>query len=84
MKRAVIIAYWAFSVIIVSLIIMKLVENLSVSRALFVATMFLPGALAAQYMIPKISFKKRAQGIRDTIYLVLAICSPYVCSDDCH
>ena len=73
MKRAVIIAYWVFSVIIVALIIMKLVENLSVSRALFVATMFLPGALAAQYMIPKISFKKRAQGIRDTIYLVLAI-----------
>ena len=73
MKRAVIITYWTISVIIVALIIMMLVENLPVSRALFVATMFLPGALAAQYMLPKISFKRRAEGIRNTVYLVLAI-----------
>jgi hypothetical protein len=73
MKRTVIIAYWTVSVIIVALIIMMLVKNLPVSRALFVATMFLPGALAAQYMLPKISFKRRAEGIRNTVYLVLAI-----------
>ena len=73
MKRTVIIAYWIVSVIIVALIIMMLVNNLPVSRALFVGLVFLPGALAAQYMLPKISFKRRAEGIRNTIYLVLAI-----------
>ena len=73
MKRAVIIAYWTISVILVALIIMMLVKNLPVSRALFVGLVFLPGALAAQYMLPKISFKRRAEGIRNTIYLVLAI-----------
>ena len=73
MKRTVIIAYWTVSVIIVALIIMMLVGNLSFSRALFVGMMFLPGALAAQYMLPKISYKRRAEGIRNTIYLVLAI-----------
>ena len=73
MKRAVIIAYWTISVILVALIIMMLVKNLPISRALFVGLVFLPGALAAQYMLPKISFKRRAEGIRNTIYLVLAI-----------
>ncbi|MBO7110814.1 MAG: LytTR family transcriptional regulator [Bacteroidaceae bacterium] len=73
MKRTVIIAYWTVSVIIVALIIMMLVKNLALSRALFVGLVFLPGALAAQYMLPKISFKRRAEGIRNTIYLVLAI-----------
>ena len=73
MRRNVLIAYWIVSVLIVALIIMMLVKDLSVSRALFVATMFLPGALAAQYMLPKISFKRKAEGIRNTVYLVLAI-----------
>jgi hypothetical protein len=52
---------------------MMLVGKLSFSRALFVGMMFLPGALAAQYMLPKISYKRRAEGVRNTIYLVLAI-----------
>ena len=56
MKRVVIIAYWTISVIIIALIIMMLVKNLPISRALFVGLVFLPGAFAAQYMLPKISF----------------------------
>ena len=36
-------------------------------------TMFLPGALGAKYMLPKVSFKKRSEGIQGVIYIVLAI-----------
>ena len=36
-------------------------------------TMFLPGALAAKYILPKVSFSKRSEGIQGVIYLVLAI-----------
>ncbi|MBR5935107.1 MAG: LytTR family transcriptional regulator [Bacteroidaceae bacterium] len=52
---------------------MLFTDNIPFVRALFMGIMFLPGALAAQYMLPKISFRKRGEGIRNTIYVVLAI-----------
>ena len=35
--------------------------------------MFLPGALAAKFLLPKVSFSKRSEGIQGVIYIVLAI-----------
>ena len=73
MRTTIIIAYWTVSVLIAALIVMLFTENIPFVRALFMGIMFLPGALAAQYMLPKISFRKRGEGIRNTIYVVLAI-----------
>jgi hypothetical protein len=42
-------------------------------ESLFMGSMFLPGAIAAKYLLPKVSFKKRSEGIQGVIYIVLAI-----------
>ena len=42
-------------------------------RALFIGLMFVPGAVAAKNMLPSVSFKKRGEGIRNVIYICLAI-----------
>ena len=73
MRTTIIIVYWIVSVLIAALIVMLFTENIPFARALFMGIMFLPGALAAQYMLPKISFRKKSEGIRNTIYVVLAI-----------
>ena len=61
------------SVLIAALTVMLFTNHIPFVRALFMGIMFLPGALAAQYMLPKISFRKRGEGIRNTIYVLLAI-----------
>ena len=73
MRTTIIIVYWIVSVLIAALIVMLFTENIPFVRALFMGIMFLPGALAAQYMLPKISFRKKSEGIRNTIYVLLAI-----------
>lgn len=73
MRTTITIAYWILSVLIAALIVMLFTEQIPFERAVFMGIMFLPGALAAQYMLPKISFRKRGEGIRNTIYVVLAI-----------
>jgi hypothetical protein len=73
MRRTTItIVYWTLSVLIVALIL-KFASDLGFAKALFIGVMFLPGALAAKYMLPSVSFKKRGEGIRNIIYICLAI-----------
>ena len=72
MKTTVIIAYWVLSVLLVALIIM-FASDTQFFRALFIGLMFVPGAVAAKKMLPTVSFKKRSEGIRNVIYICLAI-----------
>ncbi len=72
MRTTLNVLYWILSVLITALVI-KLVDDTSFSNSFFVGTMFLPGALAARYMLPKVSFKRKGDGIRNTVYIVLAI-----------
>ena len=71
MKRLLVISYWVLSVLLVSLIVTSL--GYSFPEALLIGTMFLPGALAARYFFPKVNFKDRWAGIRDTVFIVLGI-----------
>ena len=73
MRTTIIIFYWIVSVLIAALTVMLFTNHIPFVRALFMGIMFLPGALAAQYMLPKISFRKKSEGICNTIYVVLAI-----------
>ena len=73
MRTTIIIFYWIVSVLIAALTVMLFTNHIPFVRALFMGIMFLPGALAAQFMLPKISFRKKSEGIRNTIYVVLAI-----------
>ena len=71
MKRLLVIAYWVVSVLLVSLVLTSL--GYRFLEAVFVGTMFLPGALAAKFFFPKVDFKNRRSGIQNTVYIVLGI-----------
>ena len=65
------ILYWTLSMLIAALVVMS--AGYSFQESLFMGSMFLPGAIAAKYLLPKVSFKKRSEGIQGVIYIVLAI-----------
>ena len=71
MKRLLVISYWLVSILLVAIILTSL--GYWFMEALFIGTMFLPGALAAKYFFPKVGFKNRRAGIKNTIYIVLGI-----------
>jgi len=71
MKILITIVYWVMSLLIAALIVTS--AGYTFQESLFMGSMFLPGAIAANYMFPKVSFKKRGEGILNTIYIVLAI-----------
>ena len=65
MKRFLIISYWIVSILLVALVLTSVGYNFL--EALFIGSMFLPGALAAKYFFPKV------RGVKDTVFLVLGI-----------
>jgi len=71
MRTLVTILYWMLSVVIAALVVSS--AGYTFQESLWMGTMFLPGALAAKYLLPKVSFSKRSEGIQGVIYLVLAI-----------
>ncbi|MBQ6958419.1 MAG: LytTR family transcriptional regulator [Bacteroidales bacterium] len=71
MQRLLVISYWVVSVLVVSLVLTSL--GYRFLEAVFVGTMFLPGALTAKYFFPKVDFKERRTAIRNTVYIVLGI-----------
>ena len=71
MKRLLVITYWAVSIILVAVLLTSL--GYRFLEALFIGIMFLPGALAAKFFFPKVNFKDRKSGIKNTIYIVLGL-----------
>ena len=55
MKRTLVISYWALSIFLVAVILSSL--GYRFMEAVFISTMFLPGALAAKYFFPKVDFR---------------------------
>jgi hypothetical protein len=71
MKRFFTPLYWSASVAAVALVLWSAMGSLS--RALFLAVMLLPGVLFFKYFAGDISFKNRRQGILHTIYFVAIV-----------
>jgi len=71
MKRLIIISYWLVSILLISIVLISL--GYRFVEALFIGTMFLPGALAAKYFFPKVDFKNKRSGIKNSVYIVLGI-----------
>lgn len=63
--------YYAAAMILVAVILLSF--GYTFGEALFVGTAFLPGALAARWLYPKISFTRRGEGIRDCLFVTLGI-----------
>jgi hypothetical protein len=71
MKRMLVISYWILSILLVAVILTSL--GYRFMEAVFIGTVFLPGALAAKYFFPKVDFRNRKTGVKDTIFIVLGI-----------
>ena len=71
MKRTLVISYWVLSILLVAVILTSL--GYRFMEAVFISTMFLPGALAAKFFFTKVDFRNRKAGVRDTIFIVLGI-----------
>ena len=65
MKRFLIISYWIVSILLVAVVLTSL--GYGFLEALFIGSMFFPGALAAKYFFPKV------KGVKDTVFLILGI-----------
>ena len=72
MRRVLYMAlYWMLSVLMLALTVSSL--GYSFPEALLVGTMFLPGALAAKFLLPGISFSSRTAGIWHLLLATSAI-----------
>ena len=71
MKRILVILYWVVSIFLVAVLLTSL--GYRFLEAVFIGIMFLPGALAAKLFFPKVDFKDRKSGIKNTIYIVLGL-----------
>ena len=71
MKRLLVISYWVLSILLVAVILTSL--GYRFMEAVFIGTVFLPGALAAKYFFPKVDFSSRKSGVKDTVFIVLGI-----------
>lgn len=71
MRYAVTLFYWAASVVLLAAIFGSL--DYSFDKSMFVGSMFLPGLLAVKFFMPQLSFGNRRRGIRDAVFLSLAI-----------
>lgn len=71
MKRILVISYWIVAIVLVATLLIS--EGYRFLEALFVGTLFLPGALAAKLFFPKVTFKNRWSGIKDCFFIVLGI-----------
>ena len=65
MKRFLVISFWVVSILLVAIVLTSL--GYRFLEALFIGSMFLPGALAAKYFFPKV------RGGKDTVFVVLGI-----------
>ena len=71
MNRMLVISYWVLSIFLVAVILTSL--GYRFMEAVFIGTVFLPGALAAKYFFPKVDFRNRRTGVKDTVFIVLGI-----------
>ena len=71
MKRSLVISYWIVSTLLVATILSSF--GYRFPEALFVGTMFLPGALAAKFFFQKVNFRDRRSEIRDTVFIIFGI-----------
>ena len=71
MKRYLVISFWLVSILLVAVVLTSL--GYRFLEALFLGSMFLPGALAAKYFFPKEDFRNRWSGVKDTVFIVIGI-----------
>ena len=70
-KTLIVLGYWLLAVLLIAALVVSM--GFSFAEALLIGVLFLPGALAARFFLSKISFEPRNAGIRDSVFVLLAI-----------
>ena len=65
------VLYWIAAILIVAGVLVSV--GYTFWESVFIGTFFLPGALAAGFFYPKVSFKDKGSGIRDAIFITFGI-----------
>ena len=71
MKYTLIISYWILSILLVAFVLVSF--GYRFMESLFIASLFLPGALAVRFLFPKLSFKDKTMGILNASYITLGV-----------
>lgn len=71
MKQFLVILYWIVSVVLVATILTSL--GYRFHESIFIGTLFLPGALAAKYFLPKIGLGRKRGWAKDAVFVVAGI-----------
>lgn len=66
-----VILYWVVAILLMATVLVNL--GYSFAEAVFMGTMFLPGALAAKYFFSKIDYADKKKGISNLIFVILGI-----------
>ena len=71
MKSALTIFYWIFSILLLASVLTSL--GYMFTESIFIASLFLPGAIATKYLFPKVSFSDKKKGILNSSYITVGI-----------
>ena len=71
MKYLLTISYWILSILLVAFVLVSF--GYRFMESLFIASLFLPGALAVKFLFPKLSFKDKMKGILNASYITLGV-----------
>lgn len=71
MKKALSILYWILAIVVVAVVMLSF--HYRIAEAVFIGTMFLPGAVAAKFAFSKISSEDKSGRIKGGIFATLGI-----------
>lgn len=71
MKNTLIISYWIVSILLLAFVLVSL--GYRFMESLFIAVLFLPGALAVKFIFPKISFADKTKGTVNAVYVTTGV-----------
>lgn len=71
MKRLILISYWILAVVMIATVVASL--GYTLPEALFIGVLFLPGALAVKFFFGKVSFRNKAAGVKNCIFIAIGV-----------
>ena len=70
-RTSALVAYWVVAIIIVAMILLSL--DYSFAKALFMSSLFLPGAVAAKFFLAQVKKDTSSKSVMNAVYIFGAI-----------
>lgn len=71
MKRVILISYWVLAVVMIAMVVASL--GYTIPESFFIGVLFLPGALAVKFFFGKVSFRNKAAGIKNCLFITIGV-----------